>query len=60
MRNVNIFCMEKDGAVEIPKRYEQMTSDEVSAECSRLEGEANNRKKIAKNNKVSTKTKFVI
>ncbi len=60
MSNVNIFYMEKDGAVEFPKKYEQMTYDEISAECSRLAGEANNRKRIAKNNKVSTKTKFVI
>lgn len=59
MNDSNVYCMEKDGAVNIPDEYKKMSYEEISAECARLEKKVKE-KTSTKKHKIVTKTKFAI
>jgi hypothetical protein len=56
----DIYYMECDGAVKIPKKYDKMNLSEITAECARLSKEKTSQKTVAKKEKAKCKTKFAI
>ena len=55
-----VYYMERDGAVEIPEKYDKMNYAEITAECAILSKEKANKKSVTKKTKIPCKTKFMI